>query len=89
MKKRPTYKIWDKKKNKFFEPTYCFFEGNLKEITLMPSGDLTMRRIKNGKEEHIHESCFPDRYEVIFDEQESNQSNTINFQGTINYEIKN
>lgn len=93
MKNRPTYKIWDKENNKFYEPTYEAYNGKLEDLTLTPSGELIMRKMNESREvETIHESRFPGRFEVILDTDinlnVSNQNNTMNIEGTINYEIK-
>jgi hypothetical protein len=95
MKNRPTYKIWDKQYNQFYEPIYEAYRGRLEDLTLTPSGELIMRKMnENGEVETIHESRFPNRFNVYWEEEEgtsfipNNQDNTINFQGTINYQIK-
>lgn len=104
--KRPKYKIWDNLYDKWYEPTYEAYKGNLEDLTLTPCGELIMRKMnKNGKIETRHESMFPDRFEVVLEEnwgqyelptravetkeplQCSNQNNTFNFEGTINYEL--
>lgn len=61
---RPTFRIWDNEKNDWFKPTYDGWNGKIEELLLSPGGDLTMRTFTD----FIHESVFPDRFEIFRDE---------------------
>ena len=57
---RPSYRIFDMKENKFFEPTYKGYKGEIEDLSICPHGDLLLRTIDNN----THESVFPNRYMV-------------------------
>lgn len=56
------YKVWDKENNRWYEPTYEAYKGKLEDLTITPAGQLIMRTIDECA---IHESMFPDRFEVV------------------------
>lgn len=56
------YKVWDKENNKWFEPTYEAYKGNLEYLMLSPEGDLSMVTMGGI----VHESMFPDRFDIVF-----------------------
>lgn len=64
-------KIWDKKNKKWFMPIYEAYKNNLCVLYLNYKGDLIMECIgKQDVDEHthrrmIHESIFPNRFEVL------------------------
>lgn len=55
------FRIWDNEHGRWYEPTYEAWRGELEELFIMPSGDLTMRTLQGL----THESCFPGRFEVV------------------------
>lgn len=61
------FRVWDKENNKFYEPTYAAYKGELEELLLSPSGDLNMRKFKDETTIEIlnHESLWPDRFEIV------------------------
>ena len=56
------FRVWDKEENKFFEPIYEAYKGNLMDLSIGLSGDLIRRTLQIPSE---HQSCFPDRYELM------------------------
>lgn len=58
------YRIWDKEKEKFYEEDYRAYQGELEDLFIGPSGDLNMRKMKMGTTKFIHQSMFPNRFEV-------------------------
>lgn len=62
---RPKYRIWDKQENKWYQSTYEAYRGKLQDMYVGTHGDLHMHEMRNGQIELIHESIFPDRYEVV------------------------
>jgi len=56
------FQIWDTLKNKFYEPVFEAYKGNLEYLMLSPSGDLTMYVMDNGSLVGKHESTFPGRF---------------------------
>lgn len=66
---RSKYRIWDKQENKWFEPIYKGYEGQIFDLALNPSGDLIAHCegiTIDGCSGLVHESCFPDRFEILF-----------------------
>lgn len=66
---RSKYRIWDKQENKWFEPIYKGYEGQIFDLALNPSGDLIAHCegiTIDGRSGLVHESCFPDRFEIQF-----------------------
>ncbi|PAF19722.1 YopX family protein [Terribacillus saccharophilus] len=55
------FRAWDKEKNKFFEPTYKAYRGELEDLSISLTGDLTLRTFDKPA---IHQSLFPDRFEI-------------------------
>lgn len=55
-------RIWDKVNKKWYVPIYETYKGKLDDLSVCLSGDLN-RRIVEGI---IHESMFPDQYEVNY-----------------------
>lgn len=62
---RPKYRIWDKQEKKWYQPTYEAYRGKLQDMYVGTHGELHMHEMRNGQIELIHESIFPDRYEVV------------------------
>ena len=62
-KDRPKFKIWDNEKNEWYKPTYEAYNGKVEDLSLSPSGELSMRKIN----EFAHESVFPYRFEVVME----------------------
>lgn len=63
------YRIWDKQENKWFEPIYKGYKGQIFDLALNPSGDLIAHCegiTIDGCSGLVHESCFPDRFEIQF-----------------------
>lgn len=52
------FRVWDKDENKFFQPTYEAYKGNLLDLSISLSGELLRRTLTESE----HESRFPDRY---------------------------
>lgn len=61
MNKEIKFKIWDKENNCFWENTYEAYKGNLQELLIGLNGHLILRTLEGT----IHESVFPDRFEII------------------------
>ena len=61
MKRRPQFRIWDKKENKYFKPVFRVYAGELLDMSISMVGQLMERTLKDGSR---HESCFPGRYIV-------------------------
>lgn len=55
------FKVWDKVNNRWYEPVYEAYKGNLHDLSLSLSGDLNERTLSN----YTHESVFPNQYEVV------------------------
>lgn len=55
------FRAWDKENNKWYEPTYEAYKGDLEYLVVGMGGDLTMN--KNGGMRH--ESVFPKRFELM------------------------
>jgi hypothetical protein len=55
------YRVWDNENNKYFEPTYAAYKGELEELLLSPSGRLSLRTYR-----YLYdcESMFPNRFIV-------------------------
>lgn len=62
MSRRPKFKVWDKHENKWFNPVYEAYKGNLMDLSITLSGELLMRTMQ---EPAIHESTFKDRFELV------------------------
>lgn len=62
--RRIKFRIWDNENNRWYEPIYEAYAGRLEDLSLSPSGQLCMRRFKDGThiEESVHESIFPERF---------------------------
>ena len=52
------YRIWDTEEQVYFLPTYKAYQNKVKELYLLPNGDLCLRTMYNV----IHESLFPYRF---------------------------
>lgn len=61
MKEPLKYKIWDKENSCWYEPTFEAYKGKLHDLTLTPAGELIARNMSGS----VHESSFPDQYEVV------------------------
>jgi hypothetical protein len=59
------FKAWDKENNCWYEPVYKAYNNELWELLLNFRGELDAHSIDNGRPILIHESMFPNRYEVI------------------------
>ena len=55
------FRVWDAEENKYFEPIFEAYKGNLLDLSISLSGQLVRRTLKYPAE---HESCFPNRYEI-------------------------
>lgn len=53
------FRLWDKQDQKYFEPTYEAYKGNLLDMSISRSGELFMRTLSQPS---IHESVFTNRY---------------------------
>lgn len=53
------FRVWDKVENKYFEPIYEGYKGNLLDLSISLTGRLIRRTIELPAED---ESLFPDRY---------------------------
>jgi uncharacterized phage protein (TIGR01671 family) len=62
MNREIKFKIWDKEQGKFYEPVFEAYKGNLHELLITTSGELCERTLDPALR---HESCFPDRYELM------------------------
>lgn len=51
-------RVWDKQNNKWFEPTYEVYKGNLEELLFTQSGQICLRTMDGIS----HESLFPNRF---------------------------
>lgn len=58
--KTQLFRVWDKENNKYFEPTFEAYNGNIEDITLTSHGEIILRTFDKPA---IHESVFPDRFE--------------------------
>jgi len=60
------YRIWDNENNRYYEPTYEAYKGNLEDLSVGMGGDLSMRTFEKGTRDvkTIHESMFPNRFVV-------------------------
>ena len=58
------FRVWDNDNNKYFEPIYRAYKGELEELLMQPSGKLLLRKIEKGIEALYGESLFPDRFVV-------------------------
>lgn len=66
---RSKYRIWDKQENKWFEPIYKGYEGQIFDLVLNPRSDLIAHCegiTIGGYSGLVHESCFSNRFEVQF-----------------------
>lgn len=54
------YRIWDNQEQKYYEPIYEGWRGEIDDLSLSPRGQLSRRTIDKS----IHESMFPNRYIV-------------------------
>lgn len=52
------FRVWDSKNNKYFEPTYKAYEGNVAELLINMDGQLLLRTFGQIS----HESTFPNRF---------------------------
>lgn len=52
------YRIWDNVEKKYFEPIYKYSEGLVEEISVVPNGNLLMRKTTNGGVEIWADSAF-------------------------------
>ena len=59
MKRELEFRVWDEVENKYFEPIYEAYKGNLLDLSISLSGQPIRRTIEFPAE---HESLFPDRY---------------------------
>ena len=55
------FRVWDNEENKFFEPTYKAYAGELLDLSIGLGGDLHIRTLKGTE----HESKFPGRYTLM------------------------
>jgi uncharacterized phage protein (TIGR01671 family) len=62
MNREIKFRIWDKEQGKFYEPVFEAYKGNLHELLITTSGELCERTLDPALR---HESCFPDRYELM------------------------
>jgi hypothetical protein len=60
--KQIKFKVWDKEENRYFEPIYEAYKGNLLDLSITLSGQL-LRRTMNFPAEN--QSCFPNKYILI------------------------
>ena len=65
MKREIKFRAWDKTYNCWYKPTHRAYEGKLWELMVGLSGDLSAYCMRLGKTELVHESIFPDRYELM------------------------
>lgn len=63
------FKVWDKENKEWFKPIYEGYNNRIFEILISLKGDLIIRNegfeINGHKGRNIHESCFPNRFELI------------------------
>ena len=62
MEREIKFRVWDKEENKFFQPVYEAYRGNLLDLSISLSGELLRRTMSEPCE---HESRFPDRYAIM------------------------
>ncbi|MCJ1765844.1 YopX family protein [Mammaliicoccus sciuri] len=63
---RPKFRVWDKKEQKWYKPTYKAYMNELHDIHIDLDGRLLIRTIdESGKRVTIHESMFEGRYELL------------------------
>jgi hypothetical protein len=65
MKRQRKFRAWDNQEKCWYKPTHEAYKGNLWELFLGFSGDLCAHSIENGNSIMIHESKFPNRYEIV------------------------
>lgn len=53
------FRVFDTEENKYFEPVYEAYKGNLLDLSISLSGELIRRTLIYSAE---HESCFKGRY---------------------------
>lgn len=53
------WRVWDNENNRYFKPIYKAYEGQIEDLTLDMSGELSMRTIPKCA---IHQSIFPNRF---------------------------
>jgi uncharacterized phage protein (TIGR01671 family) len=53
------FRVWDNIKKEYFKPTYEAYKGNLEDLSIGLSGDITRRTLEFPAE---HESRFPNQY---------------------------
>jgi len=61
MKREIKFRAWDKEKHCWYEPIHEAYKGNLFELLVGFGGDLSAHTM-NGM---IHESMWPDRFELM------------------------
>lgn len=65
MMREREYRVWDKEEKRFFTPIFEGNTGKLEDLFISLNGRLIMHTLGlDGKTLLIHESCFPDRYEI-------------------------
>ena len=58
---KPKFRAWDTKLNKWYEPIHEAYKGNLFELLIGMSGDLSAHTMKGVE----HESLWPDRFKLV------------------------
>ncbi len=58
-KREIKFRAWDNKENKYFEPVYAAYKGQLRDLSIGLGGDLIRRTLDLPAE---HQSCFPNQY---------------------------
>lgn len=61
MNRAIAFRIWDTQQSKWYTPVYRAYSGELHDLVINLDGSLSMRT----QDGFIHESIFPDRYEVF------------------------
>ena len=56
------FRIWDKEKNCWFQPTYKAYLREIEELLLTQEGELVLRKYNRME----HESLFPNRFEKVW-----------------------
>ncbi len=55
------FRAWDKEENKWYRPVFEAYKGNLHELLMTFSGDLTAHTMTGLN----HESLYPNKYEIM------------------------
>jgi uncharacterized phage protein (TIGR01671 family) len=58
------FRAWDKQNKRWYEPIHEAYAGRLWELLISFSGELEAWTLRGNKAGLVHESSFPDRYQL-------------------------